>query len=110
MTLVGVCLWGELLELSGDFLGRPVLAQMVAHEFEQRAFTVQLGPRAGMDATPVTALLSVLGDVASATAIAPAFTAGGALAALWGFGDGTEALPLLQPRAIPWRSLSLNCS
>ena len=84
--------------MPGNLLGRPVLVQMLAHLVEQGTLAVQLGAGTAIDAAPVTALLSKAADVATAACIAVDFPADGAGASAQGFGDGSDALLLLQPQ------------
>ena len=82
-------------ELPGDLLGRPVLVQIVAHDFEQGSIAVQLGLGAGKASASVAALLGELGGVALCACIAFALSADGTLAAPQCPGDGAETLFLL---------------
>lgn len=75
-----------------------MLAQIAAHDLEQRPIAVQLGLGAGKAPAPVAALLGELGGVALGAPITPALAADGAPAAPQGSGYGAQTLLLLQPQ------------
>lgn len=90
---------------------QPVLAKIVANNFEQRTLAVRfgLGTGTGKASAPVAALLGELGGVALAARVALALSADGAFVAPQGPRYGAEALLLLQPQRYRVASLSLNC-
>lgn len=85
--------------MPGNLLGRPVLVQILAHLLEQDPLTVQLGLWAAMGAALAAALLGKAADVAITARIAADLPADAAGATAQGFGNGPDALLLLQSQS-----------